>query len=107
LALALFRTSFELLTLDGSYCACTHYLVFKEPESPRRIRRGVASDRRLWPVSGEPSKVTTAIFLRQALFCQALRRNSDRSSTCISDGIETDSSLSSWRPSGEPFKNTG
>jgi hypothetical protein len=30
-----------------------------------------------------------------------------RSSACVSNGIETDSSLSGWRPSGEPFKITG
>jgi hypothetical protein len=100
LALALFRTcvfvrfrsltaaSANKLTLDGlptpprdcsrgiveGHVQYTLYLVFKEPAARGRIRRhSLAPLRPPFPTaSGEPSKVTTASRLRQALF--ALRR---------------------------------
>ncbi len=54
-------------------CACTHYLVFKEPETRSALRRRrFPTDRALPSVLGEPSEVTIATSR-----CQAPNRRSD------------------------------
>ena len=59
---------------DCCRCACTHYLVFKEPDTPARLYRNssrcsfcrVPTDRAFPSVLGEPSEVTI-----QNRLCQA------------------------------------
>ena len=107
------------LTLDGLFefardcapsnacCACTHYLVFKEPEWRRRMSRRQSPPIGIFRrFQGNLLRLLPATTLVKP-FLSGGSRNAARSSACISNGIETDSSLSGWRPSGEPFKITG
>jgi hypothetical protein len=57
----LHRASCETPCTHGHMCACTHYLVFKEPECPAdRIRPCRIPTERPFPsVLGEPFEVTT------------------------------------------------
>ena len=91
------------LTLDGLFeiahrcapsnacCACTHYLVFKEPEAQRPafgvVRRAavaaVPSDRRSSPLLGEPFEVTTGPSGLSTLFRGRPPENPDRVFVCV------------------------
>src|SRR5688500_11976646 len=60
----LHMTSREAACTHGHMCACTHYLVFKEPECPAFLNttvqpRRIPTERPFPSVLGEPSEVTT------------------------------------------------
>ena len=76
-------------------CACTHYLVFKEPEGgPPSPAHRIPTDRTISSVLGEPSKVTSPSVGCQQLSFHAqsprqMLRDDDSGKRCARDGLAT------------------